>query len=113
MLEQMLEDFKMLLAECWIEKAIYDKMTQAAVDILKMSENILAFCFIFLDFVHPVWIQSKCDVLKHETVVGLKEKVERKLVTSENKLVECFERLTSEIHWYPTPKQPTTTFHLY
>jgi hypothetical protein len=72
-------------------------MMKSARQILTLAQDVRSFCLIFLDFIHPVWIQSKrSESVPDERLDELKGKAVEKLVKVGNELVKEFDQLTNQ-----------------
>ena len=72
-------------------------MKKSANEILILSESILSFCLIYMEFVHPVWIEhDRSGELDQSKVDEIQLKMENVLKKNENKLREEFHAIMEE-----------------
>ena len=91
-LEKKLKSFKAALAN-----RDGDELNNLASDILVLSQSILSFCLIFMDYVHPIWIQFKrSGMMDQSKLDDLKSKMDQKLETNSNRLMKEYQDITKE-----------------
>ena len=85
-------DFKQLLAE-----RDFNQLASKARDILALAQATLSFCVTFLDFIHPIWIESKRNGFSDEDYVErFRKRAEERLKKVGSKLAKEFSDLNCE-----------------
>ena len=88
----LLEDFKVLLRE-----KIRNQLILKAKSICEKSDEILAACHVFMDFIHPIWINiQRSNKIDEELVRQLSRKLDEKLEANKGKLVKEYEALVEK-----------------
>jgi hypothetical protein len=72
------------------------EMKSDSEKIIEISDDILAACHVYMDFVHPVWIEvDRIGDFNPENIEQLKTRLNEKLEQNQRKLHREFLKLTS------------------
>lgn len=78
-----------------LSKRILSQTLEGAKVTLTLAENIQKACYVYLDFLHPVYLQIKRQgVISDSAKEQLKIKVDEKLKQNDQKLTNEFESIT-------------------
>ena len=88
----LLESFKVLLRD-----KSQNQLIPKAKNIVERSDEILAACHVFMDFIHPIWINvQRTNKVDEGLVRELSRKLNEKLEANKGKLGKEFDSLVEK-----------------
>ena len=86
-----LEEFKRVL----MEEEDEDNLEPAAIEAAKHCDDLWSACLVYLDFIHPVWIETnrKSGSIDHDFVEKRKQLLDKILLRDRHKLETKFKSL--------------------